>query len=154
MANFGFHFVSVIFKCGLGTLALVSSFQKWSWKLKSNHIYPNYGLLKFKNLVFLSTFSKENKDFKLNFLIQIDLKQTFLTQKWPYCHKIMYSCTDHNFSVLLGVFESHFVAIQGKFESIWRPNSKLLIPFWRWFPPSFWPKMAQISPNYVKLHWS
>ena len=30
MAKFGFHFVSVIFKCGLGTLALVCSFQKWS----------------------------------------------------------------------------------------------------------------------------
>ena len=84
----------------------------------------------------------------------MDLKQLFRTQKWPDCHKIMYSCTDHNYIVLYGVFESHFGAIQGKFESIWRPKSKLLKPFRGQFQPSFLPNMAQIPQNYVKLHTS
>ena len=77
----------------------------------------------------------------------------FFTQKWPEWPQIMYSSTDHNCRVLLGSFGSHFGAIWSKFESIWRPNSKLLKTFWVWFWLFFWPKMASIPLNYVQLHW-
>ena len=53
----------------------------------------------------------------------------FFTKKRPESPQIVYSSTDHNYGVLLGGFGSHFGAIWDKFESILRPNSKLLKPF-------------------------
>ena len=147
MANFGFHFVSVIFKCGLGTLALVSSFQKWSWKLKSNHIYPNYGLLKFKNLVFLSTFFQGKQGFQVKFSYSNRLKTnishpkiTWLPQNTaPTTIEYCWGCL----RVILGPFKANL-----------SPFGGLIASYWNHFGADFSPLSGQKWPKYPQIMYS